>query len=70
MTAPRDRLIFALDVPTAAEARAWVDRLGNAVDFYKIGMELLTSGDYFRVLGELADRGKHSEGHSDNRKTL
>ena len=58
MTADRDRLIFALDVPTAADARAWVDRLGDAVGFYKIGMELLTSGDYFRVLGELADRGK------------
>lgn len=58
MAAPRDRLIFALDVPTAAEARAWVDRLGDAVDFYKIGMELLTSGDYFRVLEELAGRGK------------
>lgn len=58
MTAPRDRLIFALDVPTAAEARAWVDRLGESVTFYKIGMELLTSGDYFRVLEELAGRGK------------
>jgi orotidine-5'-phosphate decarboxylase len=58
MTAPRDRLIFALDVPTAAEARAWVDRLGDSVTFYKIGMELLTSGDYFRVLEELAGRGK------------
>jgi orotidine-5'-phosphate decarboxylase len=58
MTAVRDRLIFALDVPTAAEARAWVDRLGDSVGFYKIGMELLTSGDYFRVLDELAGRGK------------
>jgi len=57
-TAPRDRLIFALDVATAAEAHAWADRLGNSVDFYKIGMELLTSGDYFRVLEELAGRGK------------
>lgn len=58
MTAIRDRLIFALDVPTAVEARAWVDRLGDSVGFYKIGMELLTSGDYFRVLDELAGRGK------------
>ena len=54
----RDRLIFALDVPTAAQARAWVDRLGESVAFYKIGMELLTSGDYFRVLDELAARDK------------
>ncbi|ODS63601.1 MAG: orotidine 5'-phosphate decarboxylase [Arenimonas sp. SCN 70-307] len=58
MSAPRDRLIFALDVPTAAEARTWVGRLGESVQFYKIGMELLTSGDYFRVLEDLAARGK------------
>lgn len=58
MTAVRDRLIFALDVPTAAEALAWADRLGDSVGFYKIGMELLTSGDYFRVLEALAGRGK------------
>ena len=58
MTALRDRLIFALDVATAADARAWVDRLGDSVTFYKLGMELLTSGDYFRVLEDLAGRGK------------
>lgn len=58
MASPRDRLIFALDVPTAAEATAWVERLGDSVAFYKIGMELLTSGDYFRVLEDLAQRGK------------
>jgi orotidine-5'-phosphate decarboxylase len=56
--APRDRLIFALDVPTRADATEWVERLGDAVSFYKIGMELLTSGDYFAVLGDLAARGK------------
>lgn len=54
----RDRLIFALDVPDRAAAVAWMDRLGNAVSFYKIGLELLSSGDYFRVLDELARRGK------------
>ncbi len=59
MSAPaRDRLIFALDVPTAAQADEWVQRLGDSVQFYKIGMELLTSGDYFRVLEDLAGRGK------------
>ena len=54
----RDRLIFALDVATADDARAWVSRLGDVVSFYKIGMELLTSGDYFRVLDALAAQGK------------
>ena len=37
-----ERLIVALDVPSANEARALVVRLGDAVAFYKIGMELLT----------------------------
>jgi orotidine-5'-phosphate decarboxylase len=55
---PRDRLIFALDVPTKDAAVEWIDRLGDAVSFYKIGMELLTSGDYFDVLAELAASGK------------
>ena len=60
MSAPalRDRLIFALDVATADDARAWIDRLGDSVSFYKLGMELLTIGDYFRVLDELARRDK------------
>ncbi len=53
-----ERLIFALDVATRAEALAWVDRLGDSVQFYKIGMELLTSGEYFQVLADLAQRGK------------
>lgn len=54
----RERLIFALDAPSGADALAWVDRLGDAVQFYKIGMELLASGDYFTVLDELARRDK------------
>lgn len=55
---PRERLVFALDVPDHAEALAWIERLGDEVRFYKIGMELLASGDYFRVLEALAGRGK------------
>jgi orotidine-5'-phosphate decarboxylase len=41
---PRDQLIVALDAPTAAEARALVTALGDAVTFYKVGHELLFSG--------------------------
>ncbi|SEM42642.1 orotidine-5'-phosphate decarboxylase [Pseudoxanthomonas sp. GM95] len=55
---PRERLIVALDEPTGAQALEWVDRLGDAVSFYKIGMELLASGDYFTVLDALAKRDK------------
>lgn len=54
----RERLIFALDAPDRDQALAWVDRLGDSIGFYKIGMELLASGDYFTVLDELARRDK------------
>ncbi len=54
----RDRLIFALDVSTRAEALEWIERLDDSISFYKIGMELLTSGDYFLVLDDLVARGK------------
>ena len=54
----RDRLIAALDVPTAAEARQLVEKLGDSVSFYKIGLELSTSGDYYTLLDWLVKRGK------------
>lgn len=53
-----ERLIFALDVPDFDQARALVDQLGDAVTFYKIGLELFMAGDYFGFLKELKDRGK------------
>ncbi|WP_372016940.1 orotidine-5'-phosphate decarboxylase [Pseudoxanthomonas sp. 10H] len=56
--APEERLIFALDVPGRDQAREWIDRLGDSVRFYKIGMELLASGEYFQVLDDLAARDK------------
>lgn len=42
--APDPRLICALDLPTVAEARALVDRVQDAVGFYKIGLQLFASG--------------------------
>lgn len=54
----RDRLIFALDVPDADRAAALVDTLGDAVTFYKVGLELILSRDLVRVLDLLAERGK------------
>jgi orotidine-5'-phosphate decarboxylase len=39
-----DRLIVALDVPTALEGLALTERLGDAVSFYKIGLGMLTGG--------------------------
>jgi len=55
---PRDRLIFALDVPTLDEGRAWVERLGDSVTFYKLGLEFCMGGDYFTLLRELVGAGK------------
>ncbi|MCA6097744.1 orotidine-5'-phosphate decarboxylase [Bradyrhizobium australafricanum] len=42
--APRDRLIVALDLPSVASAEAMIDRLGDAVTFYKIGYQLGYAG--------------------------
>jgi len=41
---PRGRLIVALDLPTVAEADAMVARLGDSVEFYKIGYQLAFAG--------------------------
>jgi len=53
---PRDRLIVALDVPSVEEAWALIDKLGDSVGVYKIGLELLFSGG-FALAKELAQRG-------------
>lgn len=45
-----DRLIFAMDVPDCDQVRALVDELGESVTFYKIGLELMMSGEYFDLL--------------------
>lgn len=54
--AREDRLIVALDVASAAEARALVERLGDAARFYKIGLELFMAGGYFELLEWLVAR--------------
>jgi orotidine-5'-phosphate decarboxylase len=40
----RDKLIVALDLPSVAAAQAMVERLGDAVSFYKIGYQLAFAG--------------------------
>jgi orotidine-5'-phosphate decarboxylase len=55
---PRDRLIVALDLPDATAARALVTELGDAVVFYKIGLELFMTGGYFDLLHWLVSQGK------------
>ncbi len=39
-----------MDVPDCDQARALADTLGDAVTFYKLGLELMMSGGYFELL--------------------
>ena len=54
----KDRLIFAMDVPDCERARELAEELGDAVTFYKIGLELMMSGGYFELLDWLLARDK------------
>ena len=53
-----DRLIFALDVPEASDAKEIVSELDDSVNFYKIGMEMLMTGQYFELLDWLIKKDK------------
>ena len=46
METARDRLIVALDVSSVVAAEMLVDRLGDAVSFYKIGYQLAYAGGF------------------------
>ncbi|MBN2333548.1 MAG: orotidine-5'-phosphate decarboxylase [Deltaproteobacteria bacterium] len=41
-----ERIIFALDVPSANEAKEWVERLESHVRFYKVGLQLFLAGGF------------------------
>lgn len=53
-----DRLIVALDVPDIAAAKKLVDEIGGEVNFYKIGLELMMSGEYFDLIKWLKNKNK------------
>jgi orotidine-5'-phosphate decarboxylase len=53
-----ERLIFALDVPDRDAALRCVDALGDAVRFYKVGLELAVTHDCFGLVDELLALGK------------
>lgn len=55
--AARDRLIVALDVPTADGARALVDRLSGKVGMFKVGSQLFTAAGP-PLVRELVGRGE------------
>ncbi len=53
----RDRLILALDVPSALEAERLIDAVQDQVTFVKVGLELYTAAGP-EMVRRLIDRGK------------
>jgi orotidine-5'-phosphate decarboxylase len=53
----RDRLIVALDQPDLPKALAHVDRIGDSVEWYKVGLQLFAASGRDAVRA-VADRGK------------
>ena len=53
-TSPKNRLIFALEVPNREEAEKYVRLLGDAVGCFKIGLELFIKEgpDVFKIVKE------------------
>lgn len=52
-----DRLILALDVPSAAEAERLMDQVQNQITFVKVGLELYTAAGP-NMVQRLIERGK------------
>jgi orotidine-5'-phosphate decarboxylase len=55
---PDPRLIVPLDLPSVGEARSMVETLGEAVSFYKVGLELFAGGEGMALARELKAAGK------------
>ncbi len=54
----RERLIIALDFPDIEQAKALVREIADTGHFYKIGLELFMTGQYFDLLNWLSDQNK------------
>jgi orotidine-5'-phosphate decarboxylase len=54
---PRERLIVALDVPTAEDARVLVDRLAGRVGMFKVGGQLFSAAGP-EIVREIVARGE------------
>ncbi|MBB3952289.1 orotidine-5'-phosphate decarboxylase [Aureimonas jatrophae] len=55
---PRDRLIVGLDLPDVASAEVVVERLGEAVGFYKVGYQLAYAPGGLDFARDLAASGR------------
>jgi orotidine-5'-phosphate decarboxylase len=53
----RERLIVALDVDSLAEALRLMDRLGDDVSFYKVGLQLFMAGG-LTIVKRIVEEGK------------
>jgi orotidine-5'-phosphate decarboxylase len=49
---------MALDVPNIVDAKCLVTDIGDAVSFYKLGLELCMSGGYFELIDWLSRQNK------------
>ena len=54
----RERLIFALDVPSVEEGKRLVILLEDSVIFYKLGLQIFMAGGYYEFIDWLRARGK------------
>jgi orotidine-5'-phosphate decarboxylase len=54
----KDRLIFAMDVPDCDQAKELTETLGDAVTFYKLGLELMMTNGYFDLMDWMLERDK------------
>jgi len=54
----KERLIFALDVSSSDEAKRLVNLFGDTIHFYKLGLELFMTGNYFALTEWLHEKGK------------
>lgn len=57
MKAPKDYIVFPLDVPHFDEAKTYIDMLANDVGMFKVGMEIFyrTGKDIIRYIQDVAD---------------
>lgn len=53
-----DKLIVALDFPDITVTKNMVNLIGDEVDFYKIGLELMMSNSYFELVEWLKKKNK------------
>ena len=56
--ANKDRLIFALDVDDCKKAKNLVKELGDSVSFYKLGLELMMTEEYFDLMSWMLKKDK------------